>query len=50
MLVFGTSAVDSAALGADFGAQLAILAALALLALTLAPLAVAAALRISLDH
>jgi heme exporter protein B len=50
VLVFGTSAVDSAALGADFGAQLAILAALALLALTLAPLAVAAALRISLDH
>jgi heme exporter protein B len=50
VLVFGTSAVDAAAMGADFRAQIAVLVALALLALTLAPLAVAAALRISLDH
>jgi len=50
VLVFGTSAVDAAAIGTDFSAQLAILGALALLALTLSPLAIAAALRISLDH
>jgi heme exporter protein B len=50
VLVFGTSAVDAAAMGTDFRAQIAVLVALALLALTLAPLAVAAALRISLDH
>ncbi|MCB1631607.1 MAG: heme exporter protein CcmB [Pseudomonadales bacterium] len=50
VLVFGTAAVDAAATGADYLPQLAILGALALLALTLAPLAVAAALRISLDH
>lgn len=50
VLVFGTAAVDAAALGADYVPQLAILGAFALMALTLAPLAVAAALRISLDH
>lgn len=50
VLVFGTAAVDAAAAGADYLPPLAILAAFALLALTLAPLAVAAALRISLDH
>lgn len=50
VLVFGTAAVDAAAIGIEYLPQLAILAALALLALTLAPLAVAAALRISLDH
>ena len=50
VLVFGTAAVDAAATGADYLPQLAILGALALLALTLAPLAVAAVLRISLDH
>lgn len=50
VLVFGTAAVDAAAAGAAYLPQLAILAAFALLALTLAPLAVAAALRISLDH
>lgn len=50
VLVFGTAAVDAAAMGADYLPQLAILGALALLALTLAPLAVAAALRISVDH
>lgn len=50
VLVFGTAAVDAAALGADYLPPLAILGAFALMALTLAPLAVAAALRISLDH
>jgi heme exporter protein B len=50
VLVFGTAAVDAAALGTDYVPQLAILGAFALMALTLAPLAVAAALRISLDH
>lgn len=50
VLVFGTAAVDAAALGAEYVPQLAILGAFALMALTLAPLAVAAALRISLDH
>ena len=50
VLVFGTAAVDAAALGAQYVPQLAILGAFALMALTLAPLAVAAALRISLDH
>ena len=50
VLVFGTAAVDAAALGADYLPHLAILGAFALVALTLAPLAVGAALRISLDH
>jgi len=50
VLVFGTAAVDAAALGHDYLSHLAILGALALLAVTLAPLAIAAALRISLDH
>lgn len=50
VLVFGTAATDAAATGAGYLPQLAILAAFALLALTLAPLAVAAALRISMDH
>ena len=40
----------AAALGADYVPHLAILGAFALTALTLSPLAVAAALRISLDH
>ena len=50
VLVFGTAAVDAAAAGLDFSAPLAVLAAFALLALTLAPLAVAAAVRIALDQ
>ena len=50
VLVFGTAAVDAAAFGHEFGSHLAILGAFALLALTLAPLAVAAALRINLDQ
>ena len=49
VLIFGTSAVDAAAGGHDFSGQLAILAALGLMALGLAPLAIAAALRISVD-
>jgi len=50
VLVFGTSAVDAAAMGHDFVPHLAIMGALALLAVTLAPLAAAAALRISADQ
>lgn len=50
VLVFGAAAVDAAAVGAVWLPQLAILAAFALLALVLAPLAVAAALRISMDY
>ena len=50
VLVFGTAAVDAAAFGHEFGSHLAILGAFALLALTLAPLAVAAALRINLNQ
>ena len=49
VLVFGTAAVDAAAAGAPFIGPVAVLGAFALLALTLAPLAVAAAVRIALD-
>lgn len=49
VLVFGTAAVDAAARGDAYLAELAVLAAFALLALTLSPLAAAAAVRISLD-
>ena len=50
VLIFGSGAVDAAIRGDAYIAQLAILAALALLALCLAPLAIAAALRISVDY
>lgn len=50
VLVFGTAAVDAAASGMPYGGPLAVLAAFALLALCLAPLAVAAAVRIALDQ
>ncbi len=49
VLVFGSAAVDSAAAGLSWSAELAVLGGFALLAITLAPLAVAAALRINLD-
>lgn len=48
VLIFGASCVQSAVEGYGFAGQLAILAALALLALSLAPLAIAAAIRINL--
>ncbi len=49
VLVFGSAAVDSAAAGLPWSAELAVLGGFALLAITLAPLAVSAALRINLD-
>ncbi len=48
VLIFGAGAVGDAAGGLDVGAQFAFLGAILALALTLAPLAVAAALRVSL--
>ena len=49
VLIFGTAAVVAAASGLPATGQLALLGAMLALALTLAPLAVAAALRISVD-
>ena len=48
VLIFGTGTVASAAEGAPAGAYLALMGAFLVLALTLAPFASAAALRISL--
>ena len=47
VLIFGAHAVDAAASGLDVTGQLLILGAMLVLALTLAPLAAAAALRIT---
>jgi heme exporter protein B len=49
ILVFGTSAVTEAARGYDGSAWLALMAAFALVGLLLAPLAIAAGLKISID-
>ena len=49
VLIFGVSAVDAAVSGVTAAPQLALLAALLSLALALGPLAIAAALRISVD-
>jgi heme exporter protein B len=49
VLVFATSAVDAAAGGLDVSGQLAIMGAMLLLGVTLAPLAAAGALRISMS-
>lgn len=49
VLIFGASAVQAAIDGFSYTGQLAILGAFLLLSLTLAPLAVSAALRISID-
>jgi heme exporter protein B len=49
VLIFATGAVDSAAGGVSFAAQLYILGALLALSLSLAPAAAAAALRISVE-
>jgi len=49
VLIFGVGAVDSAAGGLPFAAHIYLLAALLVLSLTLAPWAIAAALRISLE-
>ena len=50
VLIFGVSTVQSAVNGFDYLAQLAILGALLALAMTLAPLAIAAGVRISVDN
>lgn len=50
VLIFGTAAVDAAARGYAYLPLLAILAAMALMAIALAPLAIAAAMRISVDY
>lgn len=47
VLIFATSAVDAAAMGMAYSGQLAILAAILVLASVLAPFAISAALRIS---
>ncbi|WPC74916.1 heme exporter protein CcmB [Vibrio porteresiae] len=47
VLIFATSAVDAAAMGMAYLGQLAILAAILVLAIVLAPFAISAALRIS---
>ena len=44
-LIFGAGAVEALATGGDFGAHLAVLGALALIALATTPWAIAAALR-----
>ncbi len=49
VLIFGAGAVDAAASGLDAGAHYAILGAMLLAAFVLAPLAAAAALRISVE-
>jgi heme exporter protein B len=49
VLIFATSAVDASTGGLLVSGQLAIMGAMLVLALTLAPLATAAALRISLN-
>ncbi|WP_341938781.1 heme exporter protein CcmB [Marinimicrobium sp. C2-29] len=49
VLIFGASAVSNAALGSAVGGQLAVLGVFSALALMLAPLAAAAALRICVD-
>ncbi|MGL5285619.1 heme exporter protein B [Aeromonas sp. RU39B] len=48
VLIFATSAIDAASMGLAYNGQLAILAALLAGSLTLTPMAVAAALRVSL--
>ncbi|RUO77071.1 heme exporter protein CcmB [Idiomarina seosinensis] len=49
LLIFATSAVENAGMGLDVHAQLAILAAISVLTVTLAPLAIAAAVRMSMN-
>lgn len=49
ILIFGATAVDGASVGLEVAGQISFLGALLALALTLSPLAIAAALRISLS-
>ncbi len=50
VLIFGVSAVKAAVAGFDYAGQLAILGAFLALAITLAPLAIAASVKISADN
>jgi heme exporter protein B len=49
VLIFGSAAVQNAVIGVPGGAYLAILGAMLCLAIALAPFAIAAGLRISVD-
>jgi heme exporter protein B len=49
VLIFGSAAVKAAVVGTPAGPYLAILGAMLCLAIALAPLAIAAGLRISID-
>ena len=49
VLIFGSAAVKAAVIGAPAGPYLALLGAMLCLAIALAPLAIAAGLRISID-
>ena len=49
VLIFATSAIDSASLGVAYNGQLAVMGAMGVAALTFAPFAIGAALRISVD-
>ncbi len=49
VLIFGASAVQAASIGGNYSGQIAILAALLILSIMLAPLAGAAAIKISID-
>ena len=49
VLIFATSAIDAASMGLPYGGQLAILGAMLVGALTLTPLAISAALRVSVN-
>ncbi|EFP97734.1 heme exporter protein CcmB [Vibrio caribbeanicus] len=49
VLIFATSAIDSASLGVAYNGQLAIMGAMGVAALTFAPFAIGTALRISVD-
>ncbi len=49
ILIFGASAVEAASIGKNYSGQLAILAAILILSLMLAPFAAAAAMKISID-
>lgn len=50
ILIFGTASVQAAIQGLPYGGQLAILGALSLMALTLAPLAISGGLKIHLEN
>ncbi|MGO1616755.1 MAG: heme exporter protein CcmB, partial [Oceanisphaera sp.] len=49
VLIFATSAIDAATLGVAYNGQLAILAAMLVGSITLAPFAIASALRVSVN-